>query len=144
MDEQPKKKRPGRWKKGESGNIAGKPKGSGKVQQLREALGQRLPEIMETVVAQAISGDMVAARIVLERVLPALRPAEQPVALEMPKGGTLTQQAQAVLTAAADGALGLGQAAQLIAAIATVGKVAEVDELEARIRVLEEQHGSKS
>lgn len=140
MDEQPKK-RPGRWKKGESGNIAGKPKGSGQVQKLRAALGERLDEIMDTVVAQAISGDMVAARIVLERVLPALRPAEQTVVLEMPKDGTLTQQAHAVLAAAADGALGPGQAAQLVSAIAAVGKVAELDEMNRRIEALEAKYG---
>ncbi len=129
------------WKPGQSGNPKGRAPGSGQVQMLRAALGEHLDEVLEVVVAQAQAGDMQACRLILDRVLPALRPAEQPVALEMPKDGTLTQQAQAVLTAAADGSLGPGQAAQLVSAIAAVGKVAELDEMNRRIEALEAKYG---
>lgn len=44
-----------------------------------------------------------------------------------------------MLAAVAAGELAPGQGAQLLAAIGTLGKVAEIDELEARITELEKQ-----
>lgn len=142
MDEQPKKKRPGRWKPGESGNIAGKPKGCGQVQKLRAALGERLDHVLEVVLAQAMAGDMQAARIVLERVLPALRPAEQPVEMALPDGSPAAQ-GRAVMRAVAQAELSVDQGARLIASLGALARVIEVDELEARIRALEIRSGQE-
>jgi hypothetical protein len=78
-----------------------------------------------------------AARLILERILPPVKPIEQAVALQLPERGTLTVKATAVLSAAAAGDLAPGQAAQLIAALGTLAKICEVDELAARIEKLE-------
>lgn len=135
-----KKKRPGRWKAGESGNPKGKPPGSGQLQQLRAKLAGDVPEILAGLVLAAKGGDVQAARLILERVLPPLKGIEQAVELQLPTDGTLTAKAAAVLTAAAAGALAPGQAAQLIAALGTLAKIHEVDELAARIEKLEATH----
>lgn len=135
-----KKKRHGRWKAGESGNPKGKPPGSGQLQQLRAKLAGDVPEILAGLVLAAKGGDVQAARLILERVLPPLKGIEQAVELQLPTDGTLTAKAAAVLTAAAAGALAPGQAAQLIAALGTLAKIHEVDELAARIEKLEATH----
>ena len=130
------------WKPGESGNPRGRPPGRGQSAQFREALASKLPAILESVVKAAIEGDMTAARLVLDRCLPALKPLESSIEGMALPTGTLTQQATDVLCAVARGELAPGQGAQLVASIGAVAKIAEVDELTARIEALEKAHGN--
>ena len=130
-------KKRGGWQKGQSGNPKGKPPGSGELQKLRASIAEHVPTILEQLVAAAQGGDVQAARLILERVLPPVKAIEQAVELELPEGGTLTAKAAAVLSAAAAGVLAPTQAAQLITALGTVAKIAEIDELETRITKLE-------
>lgn len=127
------------WKPGQSGNPAGKPPGSGELQRLRAAIAQDVPAILDSLKEAAKGGDVQAARLLLERVLPPVKATEQGQPLAMPDG-SLTDKGRAVLEAVATGELAPGQGAQLLTAIGTLARVAEVDELEARITKLEEQH----
>ena len=131
-----KKKPPGRWKAGESGNPKGRPPGAGEVAKLRAAIGEHVPEIINQLVAAARAGDIQAARLILERVLPPVKAIEQAQTIDLPDG-TLTEQGRAVLRSVAAGELAPGQGAQLLAAIGTLGKIAGLDELAARITALE-------
>lgn len=125
-----------RFKPGQSGNPRGRPPGAGETGRLREAIAQHLPGIIETMARQALAGDAQAARLLLERALPALRPQELAQAVEL-TGGTLTQQARDVLSLLAGGELGPQQAAQLLGALSGLARVVEVDELAARVAQLE-------
>ena len=130
------------WKPGESGNPRGRPPGRGQSAQFREALASKLPAILESVVKAAIEGDMTAARLVLDRCLPALKPLEATIeGLALPTG-TLTQQARDILASVSRGEVAPGQAAQLVASIGAVAKIAEFDELSARIEALEKAHAN--
>lgn len=133
-------KPPGRWKKGESGNPRGRRPGSGAVSKLRTAIAEHVPTIIERLTAAALAGDVGAARLLLERVVPALKAAEQAAPLALP-GGTLTEQGRAVLAAVAAGELAPGQGAALLAGIGTLARVAELDELARRVAVLEGKGG---
>ncbi len=133
---EPKKKR-GSWKPGQSGNPAGRPPGVGEIGKLRAAIGERVPELLAAMMTRALDGDVGAARLLLERAVAPLKGIEQAVTLQLPNDGTLTAKANAVLAAAAAGDLAPGQAAQLIAALGTLAKISEVDELAARIEKLE-------
>jgi Family of unknown function (DUF5681) len=135
-----KKQPPNQWQPGQTGNPKGRPPGQSEITRLRAAISAQVPSILEQLVTAAQGGDVQAARLILERVLPPLKGIEQAVALQLPEGGTLTAKAAAVLNAAAAGELAPGQAAQLIAALGTLAKISEVDELAARITLLEEQH----
>jgi Family of unknown function (DUF5681) len=128
-----------RWKKGQSGNAAGKPKGSGRLQAMREQLADDVPEILAALSAMAKQGDPQAARLILERVLPPLKPEESPALIALPKG-TLTAQGRAVLGAVAAGGLAPTQGAALLGAIGTLARVSEIDELAQRIAALEAKH----
>lgn len=133
-------KKPGRWKPGVSGNPKGRRAGSGELQRLRASIASDVPDILAGLVTAAKSGDVQAARLILERVLPPVKAIEQAVALSLPEGGTLTAQGRAVMSAVAAGTLAPGQGAQLLAAIGTLAKVTEIDELEARLSKLEARH----
>ena len=136
-----KKRPPGRWKTGESGNPKGRPKGSGQVAQLRSAIAGRVPEILDKLMRQALEGDTSAARLLLERVVAPLKAAEQPQALALPDG-SLTAQGRAVLRSVASGELAPTQGAALLAGIGTLARVSEIDELAARVAALEQKHGN--
>ena len=121
------------------GNKAspGRPPGRGPVAELRATLATDLDKIIDTLRAQALAGDAQAIRIILDRVLPALRPVEMPTTLELPADGTLAEQARAVVQAAADGDLAPAQAAQIVTALGGVAKIIETTEIVSRIEALE-------
>lgn len=133
-------KKVSRWQPGESGNPAGKRPGSGELQRLRASIAADVPDILAGLVDAAKGGDVQAARLILERVLPPVKAIEQAQELDLPEGGTLTAQGRAVLSAVALGDLAPGQGAQLLAAIGSLARVTEIDELSQRIDKLEAAH----
>ena len=130
-----KKKPPGRWKKGESGNPKGRTPGTGEVAAIRAAIADRVPDLLAAMMTRALDGDVGAARLLLERAVAPLKAAEQPQAMDLPDG-TLTDQGRAVLASVAAGELAPGQGAALLSAIGTLARVTEIDELTARITQL--------
>lgn len=133
-------KHTGQWQKGQSGNPAGRP--SGQLMSMRAKLADHVPEILDVLIAQAKSGDTVAARLILERVAPSFKPVEKSEPLPLPEG-TLTDKGNAILDAVAAGLLAPTQGAALVGAIGTLARVAEVDELAARVAALEEKQHAK-
>ena len=111
---------------------------------LRAAIAEHLPEIIGQLVTRAIQGDVLAAKILLEKALPPLRPVETPVQLPWPADAGLTEQAQHILQAVAGGILAPGQGAQLLSALGTLAHLREIDELANRIKVLESRHEDQS
>ncbi len=96
------------------------------------------PSLNKQLVQSAQGGDVGAARLLLERVLPPVKAIVQPHLLTL-SDGDLTAKGHAVLQAAANGELAPTQAAALIGALGTLARVAEVDELTRRIEALEAQ-----
>lgn len=127
------------WKPGQSGNPTGRPKGSGPFAALRENIGTHMPEIINVLAAQAKGGDVAAARLLMERIYPAIKPVElaQPIAIA---DGSLTDKGRAVLAAVGAGELAPSQGAALVAAIGALARVVEIDDLAARIEALEASH----
>lgn len=128
-----------KWKPGQSGNPTGRPKGSGPFAAVRESISEHMPEIIATLATQAKSGDVAAARLLMERIYPALKPVEQTQPIAMPDT-SLTERGKAVLEAVAAGDLAPSQGAALVAAIGALARVIEVDELVARVAALEERN----
>jgi hypothetical protein len=134
-------KRPSQWKPGQSGNPRGKPAGSGELQRLRAAISEHIPGIIDELVSAARGGDVQAARLLLERTLPPMKPVELAQPLALPDG-SLTQKAHGILDAADAGLLAPGQAAQLMGALVGLVRVAELDDLQNRIAALEAKHAT--
>ena len=79
---------------------------------------------------------MQAAKIILDRLVPSLRPVEMAAVLTLPASATLAGQAKAVVNAAAAGELDPSQAAQIVTALGGVAKSIEATELLERIEAL--------
>jgi hypothetical protein len=130
------------FKPGETGNPKGrprKPKPEGPAK-LRADLLRDAPDILAALVEQAKSGDPTAAKLVLDRCLPALRPTDAP--LSLPPGVDLSDLAGApasVLKALAAGALTPTEAATIAGSLSALVKVREFTELESRIAALEQK-----
>ena len=137
-----KKKPPGRWKPGTSGNPKGRTPGTGEVAAIRAAIADRVPDLLAAMMTRALDGDVGAARLLMERCIAPLKASEQAQAIHLPDG-TLTDQGRAVLAAVAAGEVGPSAGAALLGAIGTLARIAEVDELETRITKLEAANVNK-
>lgn len=132
----------GRWRPGQSGNPAGRRPGTGSVQQLRQGIEESLPQIIQSLTDKAIAGDVGAARLLLERAIPPLKPIEAPQTLQI-DGDGLSGQARSIVALAASGEVSMTQAVQFITALGTLAKLIEVDDLERRIQSLEKSLDAK-
>lgn len=96
-----------RYKKGQSGNPRGKPQGTkSRFTAMREALADNLPELLDATKEAALSGDMVAMRLLLERTLPPTKAAAATVDIPaLAEAETLTGKAEAILSSVACGFL---------------------------------------
>jgi hypothetical protein len=106
-----------KWQKGSSGNPRGRPLGTNEIGRLRAALAKHVPEIVAAMVEAAKGGDTAAAKLILERAIPALRPEELPVSL---KGfaGSRVEMIAAVIQAVADGKLDMSRGGRMVALLA--------------------------
>ena len=124
--------------KGRSGNPAGrKPGATTTAQRLRAGLERHVPGILDALVQQAMGGDVQAAKLVLERTIPPLKPVEVPV--PVPLGADLGTAIPAILAALSAGQIAPGQGANLLGAAATAARGLVAAELEQRIARLEAQ-----
>ena len=124
------------WKTGQSGNPRGRPRHS-IAERFRQAVDPRLDEVIDAVIQAALGGDVAACKLLLERVVPPFRAAQQPTPFAM-EGNSLTEKAQAVLAAVAGGTLPAADGVALVNALAALGRLVEIDDLERRIAALEE------
>ncbi|UVO38095.1 hypothetical protein KUL72_06880 [Bradyrhizobium arachidis] len=128
--------------RGVSGNVLGRPRGSkNRATVLLAAISEAdASAIQKTVVHRAKKGDMVAVRIILDRIFPA--PKGRLVSFALPEiedaAGILSAHA-AVLAAATAGILTVEEAAHIAQALARHLEMIETVQLESRLRQVEEQ-----
>jgi hypothetical protein len=135
-----KKAPPHAWKPGQSGNPRGKPQGlrNRATLMVLRLMENGAEEITQTVIDAAKSGDLTAARLVLERLAPPAK--ERPISIELPsiQGSEGIAAAQeAILQAVAAGEILPGEASTLAAIVENRRKAIETEELEKRIAALE-------
>ena len=130
----------GRFKPGQSGNPAGRPKGA------RHATTMAIEALLEgeaaTITRKAIeaakAGDMVAIKLVLDRICPPRK--ARPIHMELPPihdAGGIAEAQQEVLRAACAGELLLDEAHALSGLLEARRQALETQELEGRIAQLE-------
>ena len=135
----------GKFKPGQSGNPAGRPKGiKDRRVALRELLKPVAGDLVEKVVELALAGDTTALRICIDRLIPPAK--EEPIDMTLPKitspeDCTLAQAA--VLHAVADGQLLPGEGQALSALIENQRKSLETTQLAQRMAAIEEQLAQK-
>lgn len=131
----------GKFVKGQSGNPAGRPKGSrNRMSVLRESLvtAAEAREVVAKLVESAKAGDTQAASILMDRLWPKLKSQAPALAVPLPEGD-LADQAEAVFREMASGMIPVTDAGQMLAALASVVKIKESAEFEKRLRSLEQR-----
>ena len=132
----------GSWQPGQCGNPKGRPKGArDRRSNLRYGLLKEVPAILKTLAAAAKGGDIQAAKLLLERTLPALKTAAEP--LTLPGADTPASQGRTVLRACAQGDITPNEAPTLMGAISAQARVVEVEELTQRVQALEQALSKK-
>jgi hypothetical protein len=128
----------GGWAPGQSGNPAGlKPGTLGRGGELRKLMADDGESVVRVVIAKAQAGNLEAARLVLDRIAPPMRPEGRRVSFRFDMNASFTVQAQQVANAVALGELCVEDGALLIQALTNAAGLKAVDELEQRLRDLE-------
>ena len=135
-----KKQRGKPFEKGQSGNPRGKPKGTRhRTTILAEKLMADDAEAVVTAVIEAAkSGDMQAARIILDRICPPRK--DSPLTFALPKIESAADAANAmsaIIVAVAAGEMSPGEATEIARLIESFTKARELGEFEARLAALE-------
>lgn len=135
----------GRFQKGQSGNPAGRRLGSrNKATANAELLLDGEAEALtRKAVELALSGDAAALRLCLERIIPPRR--GRPVQLSLPPlrgAADLDQTMAAITTAAAQGAITPGEAAELARLVEIFVRAVETSDFDRRLQQLENRSGA--
>ncbi|MGZ8188624.1 MAG: DUF5681 domain-containing protein [Methylosarcina sp.] len=127
-----------KFQPGQSGNPKGRPKDLTPATKLRKSIAEAMPEILTRLVEQAKSGDVAAAKVLIDRVCPPLKPQALPI--NVPVNGSLTEQGDEIIRATLAGQIPPDIGSQLITALAAQAKLVEIDNLTKRIEILEQHH----
>lgn len=129
------------WSKGmKSPNPKGRPKGIiDKRRKMSLALIEDAEQIAAVVVAKAKEGDLQAAGLVLQRVLPTLAAQAEKVQFDLDPSAPLAQQVEQVLAATAAGNIAPDNAKRIIETIGALGAIRQMDDVEQRLAALEGQ-----
>ena len=144
MSEKPKRKPAGRpWSKGQSGNPAGRPRGSiNQATRLRKLID--VESIVVKLQAEALEGNIRAAELLLDRALPPLRSVAEPVALPgVAEAPNLTARADRIVELVAAGQISADIGTSLLSALGQFARITALDELIRRIEQLEQSHAIK-
>jgi hypothetical protein len=147
MQEQVNRDANGRFRKGQSGNPKGRPMGTrNKATVAAERLLDGEAEALtRKAVELALDGEAGGLRLCLERIIPPRR--ERPVKLGLAavRGtGDLAGTMAAITTAAAQGAITPGEAAELARVVEIFVRAVETSDFERRLRELEEAHAARA
>ncbi|MEM9626891.1 MAG: DUF5681 domain-containing protein [Pseudomonadota bacterium] len=130
----------GRWRKGSSGNAAGKTRGTRHRATLaaESLLDGEADKLTRKAVELALNGDAAALKLCLERLLPPRRDRAVSVALpELDTDHDILSISKAILTASVTGELSPSEAEALAKIVELHRKTIETADLQQRIAVLE-------
>ena len=129
------------FQKGQSGNPDGRPRGSRNATTiaLETLLDGQATALTQKAIDVALTGDIPALRLCLDRILPPRK--DSPVAFDLPEIKTLNDAVPAMgalVKAVGQGELTPTEAGELTKMVQAFAKIIETAELEERVRKLEE------
>lgn len=126
-----------KFKPGQSGNPNGRPKDKTPATLIRKSIADDLPDIIKALITKAKEGDVPAAKVLLDRVCPPLKPQALPISLAV--NGGLVEQGSEVIRATLAGEIPPDIGAQLITALSNQGKLVDLEEMSDRLARIEKQ-----
>ncbi len=118
------RKKNGQFIRGKSGNPTGRP--HTETAAIRKQLISNSEAVIQVVTNAALGGDLQACRMILDRISPSLKAQTAPVAIHLPPEGDMTQLAEALIRAAAQGTLPIDIAAQMVSAVGQLARITEI------------------
>lgn len=118
------RKKNGQFSAGESGNPTGRP--STQAAAIRKQLAAHSEAIIQVVTNAALSGDLTACKMILERLSPPLKAQSAPVTIDLPPEKDMAQIALAFIKAAAEGAISPDVATQMVSTVAQFAHITEI------------------
>lgn len=122
---------------GKSGNPRGRPRRTDTEKALRKKISEAAPGIIDRLLAASEEGDTTASKLLLERVLPAIKPVDTAIKLAAGPEADMTEVGRAALLSMAAGELTPSQTREILSGIGALARIAETDELIRRITRLE-------
>lgn len=134
-------KQDGRFRKGQSGNPAGKPRGARHAVTIlaEKLMNDEAEDVVKAVIGAAKNGDVPAARLVLERISPARK--DRPIHFDLPAISAvadLPKATHAIMDAVSKGEITPSEASELGKLVDAHVRAIEVTDLQERIARLEE------
>ena len=123
------------FKKGQSGNPAGRKKALTTAQQLRDYLEPDMRGIIDILKRQAKQGDQGAIKLLMDRCYPSLKPQALPVTV--PVGKDMVESGNNVIAETFNGQLSPDVAAMMLAGLANLAKLQEVGGMAQRLAAIE-------
>lgn len=124
------------FKKGQSGNPAGRPKGA-RDKRLALMLSNE-KALQRKLMEMALGGDVAAMRIIAERLWPKLRPEALPISVKT-ESSDLSDQGRAIIDAALRGEITAEVLRDILTALYGQARLIELTEIEERIAALEQR-----
>lgn len=141
------RKQDGTFKPGVSGNPSGRPKGaySKTTRIVQNLLAEEAEEVARVVLEAAKGGDLTAAKLVLDKLVPPAKdaPVSEPVPLPELTAEGLPRAVEVIVQSVAAGNLLPGEGQALIGMLDGLRKSIELSEIEKRVAALEGQGGEK-
>ena len=126
---------------------AGRPKSTDNtlIKQLREKLAEASDALIDKAVTAALAGDTQMLKFCLDKLIPSLKPVDTPIDPQpIDANGSLVDQSRQALLAMLSGSLTLSEGLQVQAGITALGRMVELEELEARIAQLEQEQKERN
>lgn len=115
----------------------GRPPGSGFTKQFRETVGtNKFQELIRSILDRAMNGDMQAAAILVNRLVPPLKPTADPIRITLPESNH-ADMANALLGAVSNGQVAPAEAKTVLELITATAALEQMEELSRRIEALE-------
>ena len=126
-----------KFQKGTSGNPSGRKPGASRAAKLLEAIESDIPEIIKSLAKAAKSGDVSAAKLLLDRSVPTLKPLTPATEIQGLREVSLIDRGTSVVNALADGEIAPEQAQSILQSLASLARIQELDDIEKRLTELE-------
>ena len=124
------------FKKGTSGNPAGRPKGiPDKRTEIRDLLKPHAPALVEKAVQLALQGEQTALKLCLDKIIPSLKPVSEAVSIN--NAGNLSDIGMSVITDVFSGAITTDAGYELLRSLQIQANLEEFTAIEKRLTALE-------
>jgi hypothetical protein len=126
----------GRFKPGQSGNPKGRKPGTSPAAKFRKVIAEEALEILDTLIQAAKGGDVAAAKVLLDRICPPLKPTSSAVTISA--GKNLVEHGENIIQAVLAGQIAPDIGAALIRALSEQSDLIKAEELAQRVERLEQ------